>query len=95
VDVAFSKISDSNLEMVVALRVDRPVAQRFPATGTGDTNCAACTITSATACGCEAMIACEPWSSVTLALARCAIERMMSVAAPTSSVATIAQDGSV
>src|SRR5215472_4149613 len=61
----------------------------------GATAATALRITSVTACGCEIMMACEPLSSVTCAPARRAIERTMSVPAPTSSVATTAQEGSV
>src|SRR2546430_3066448 len=50
-------------------------------------------ITSVTTCGCEIMITWEPSTSVIFAPARLAIERMTSLPAALSPVATTAQEG--
>ncbi len=51
------------------------------------------TITSVTASGWETMTTCEPATSVIMAPARCAIERVRSAPAARSPVATTAHDG--
>ena len=50
-------------------------------------------ITSVTASGWETMTTCEPASTVIVALARCAIERVKIGAGGTIAVATTAHDG--
>src|SRR6266516_5384607 len=52
-------------------------------------------ITSVTTCGCEIMITWEPSTSVIVAPARLAMERMTSLPAALSTVATTAQEGKV
>src|SRR5947209_20039929 len=52
-------------------------------------------ITSVTTCGCEIMITWEPSTSVIVAPARLAIERMTSLPAALSPLATTAQEGKV
>ena len=64
-----------------------------PATAAEPTVATASRITSVTAWGCEIMITCEPSTSVIVAPARSAIERITSVPAALSPVATTAHDG--
>jgi len=52
-------------------------------------------MTSVTASGCDTMIRCEPGSSVMVAFARLAIDRVTSVPAALSPVLATAHDGSV
>src|SRR5207248_4341160 len=52
-------------------------------------------ITSVTTCGCEIMITWEPSTSVIVAPARLAMERMTSLPAALSPVATTVQEGKV
>src|SRR5438046_10337922 len=57
------------------------------------TTATALMITSVTICGCEIMITWEPSTSVIVAPARLAMERMTSLPAALSPVATTAQEG--